>query len=338
MSVALAFNTKIDEVFFYISLIGCYCLSKIFIYFYSSIFIFLRGNRSYHSGYHSGYQFLKIVFPAIRHRNFAVTNKSSHNEQFKKTTMKNFHKIILAVQFLFLIGFVADKISTQEISKVTTATFIVSPAQQRFNTPSSPGASIGQPMGGNPGGVQPTLAQGTPVTINPILRSLKVTITSPPDAAAIPTQIYVLNQQRLQNVTTNTGVALTYNYPDSNGGNQNSDMVGFNLQPGQLGTPCYGVYIRATADGVADSVGLSDTEPFFITYVGRAWLGIPYIINIDDNETRADNDDSIGVFKFPVDSPLMIDYNTQFGEMINGDATVTYRLVNKFYFYPNFKV
>lgn len=256
--------------------------------------------------------------------------------------MKNTFKLLFATFMIALCVGVYSYAGANHLSVIDTvlelqsAGIIVTavPGMQRqqinAGAPAQAARVPGTPNGSTAGVINP----GDPVYMKPMIPSAKVTITSSPDAAAVQTQIFIWNQDYLQDTATNGGVALVYNFEDAFTGNLTSRMIGeANSGDGQV---LYGIYIRALADGVADPTGLSNTEPSILKYTGRGTNAVPTELYIDDNETRADQDDSIGVVRIPGGLPF--DRKSQFTCFINGDAAVTYTLILKFYFYPNFKV
>jgi len=196
----------------------------------------------------------------------------------------------------------------------------------------APAAAFGR--GGN------AIAQGNTangnqvVSLQPVVRSTKVTITSTAGVGAAETTIYLWNNDYLQNVDDNgSGAAsITYNYEDGFTGTLTSRMI--QMANNAQGQVLYGGYIECYAAGVADPTGLSDSEPQLLQYTGRGTSAVPTIIEVDDNFSRSDNSTGIGVFT--CEQPF--NQSTQLELKINGAAGTTYSITVKLYFFPNFKI
>lgn len=173
------------------------------------------------------------------------------------------------------------------------------------------------------------------VSLTPVIRSTKVTITSAPGAGAVETTVYLYNNDYLQSVDDNGSGAssITYNYEDGFAGTLTSRKI--QMANNAQGQVLYGGYIECYAAGVADPTGLSNSEPQILQYTGRGTSAVPTIIEVDDNFSRSDFSTGIGVFT--CEQPF--NESTQIQLNINGAAAATtYVIVVKLYFYPNFKI
>lgn len=179
------------------------------------------------------------------------------------------------------------------------------------------------------------IAPGENLALTAIIRSTKVAITSTAGVGAAETTVYLYNNDYLQSVTDNGSGAnsIAFNYEDGFGGTLTSRKI--QMANNAKGQTLYGGYLTCFADGVADETGLSNSEPFLLQYVGRGQNAVPTIIEVDDNFSRSDFSDGIGVFT--CEQPF--NESTQFQLNINGgNAGIDYAITVKLYFYPNFKL
>lgn len=178
------------------------------------------------------------------------------------------------------------------------------------------------------------IAAGEPLALKAVVRSTKVSITSNAGGGAAETTIYLYNNNYLQTITDNGSGAnsIDYNYEDGFGGVLTSKKI--TNANGAQGQTLYGGYISCFADDVASEANLVDSEPSLLQYNGRGTNAIPTIIEVDDNFSRSDQSDGIGVFT--CEQPF--NESTQFQINIQGDAAVEFRILVKLYFFPNFKM
>lgn len=131
----------------------------------------------------------------------------------------------------------------------------------------------------------------------PLPTSFSVGVASAVGAGALPTEVFLLNNDRLNNITNNGSGAgsVTYTFQDGFQGNVVSDLLAFSRAG--VGAIIYGVAIRLdvlATPGTGDPFGLGLTNPAFLTF-GAFGRSVPLDYNVNENQTRMDFDNSIEV-------------------------------------------
>ena len=165
--------------------------------------------------------------------------------------------------------------------------------------------------------------------VYPMPDSIAIQASSNNGEGAANTQIWLLNQDILSNITNNSSGAgsITYTYQDAFEGKVTNELI--SRARGGVGAVCYGFSLRIVTGGSGSASNLAITNPVFLTYnaFGRS---VANDTNIVSDQTRSDYDSSIGVFR----TTQNITRFTQMGIVLapNSVATVT------LYFTPNFKL
>lgn len=163
----------------------------------------------------------------------------------------------------------------------------------------------------------------------PLPKDAVVSVVSDAGEGAIATRIYLLNQATLNNIENNGkgAASIHYTYQDGFAGRVLSNLL--SLSRAGVGAICFGVSIRliVTSTGGDDANGLAQCNPKFYTN-NTAGSTVNLDITAAGNQTRKDNDKSIGVY--PVVQNISV--ATQFSMVISPDRTATVT----FYFHPDF--
>ncbi len=169
----------------------------------------------------------------------------------------------------------------------------------------------------------------------PIPDSISVTVTSTLGVGAVPTRVYLFNQDILNNVTDNTSGpgSIAYTYSDGFAGNLISALLAQDRYA--MGSVCFGVSLRMIdgATGTGDPAGLASSNPSFLTNTafGNA---LPLNFNNSSNQTRQDQDTSIEVIPCIQNVGRFVQYSF----VANASAAITGITTATFYFTPNYIV
>lgn len=144
--------------------------------------------------------------------------------------------------------------------------------------------------------------------------SISVVITSTSAVGSAPTRIFLFNQAFLQNITNNGGGAGTIAYTWEDGsatGGAVSEIVGGARS--NVGAICYGVSLRYDVTpplGVitGNPAGVAGSAPAFLINTGYAFP-MPTNLNPTSNQTRKDQDQSIGVYPVIVNVPRFAQFS-----------------------------
>lgn len=172
-------------------------------------------------------------------------------------------------------------------------------------------------------------------SIYPLPTVVTVTITSLNIAPAGPTRIYIFNNDSLNPLVVSNAIPpgipntnISYVFQDGYNGSNISNLL--SLSNDAEGAIIYGCTLRfRTTTGNADPTGLAGCNPYYAANNAYGQI-LPVNISTTANQTRGDDDVSIGV----IDVPGRIGKWSQFSLIVPPGDNVTLT----FYLTPVFKL